>query len=51
MWALLLARFSNLPAIIVKGGDAVPFMIASQAAIARPAGCGNFSAPLPLPPD
>ena len=50
LWALLLARFSNLPAVIVKGGDAAPFMIACQAALARPPGCGSFSTPPSHPP-
>ena len=49
LWALLLARFSSRPAIIVKGGAAAPFMIACQAAIARPPGCGSFSTPLHRP--
>ena len=44
LWALMLARFSWLPAIIIKGGEGTPFMMACQAAFARPPGCGSFSA-------
>ena len=43
MWALLLARFSNLPVIVVKGGEATPFMNACQAALGRPPGLGRFT--------
>jgi hypothetical protein len=43
MYALLLARSVNVPVIVVKGGDAAPYMVAAQTSLSRPPGCGTFT--------
>lgn len=43
MWALLLARFNSLPVIVIKGGEATPFMNAPQSVMTRPPGIGNYT--------
>ena len=43
MFSLLLERFNDLPVIVVKGGEASPYMIAGHATLARPPGCGEFT--------
>jgi len=43
MYALLLSRSKHLPVIVVKGGDATPYMMACQACLSRPPGCGTFT--------
>ena len=42
LFALLLARHNRIPAIVVKGGDATPFLISPTAAIPRSPGLGLF---------
>ena len=43
LFALLLARHNITPAIIVKGGDASPYMISPTAAVPRAPGLGTFT--------
>ena len=43
LFALLLARYNRLPAIIVKGGETAPFMIAAQAVFSNLPGHGAFT--------
>ena len=43
LFSLLLARHSNIPAIVCKGGDATPFMISATAAVSRAPGLGTFT--------
>jgi ankyrin repeat protein len=43
MFALLLSRSKHMPVIVVKGGEAAPYMMACQACASRPPGCGNFT--------
>ena len=43
LFALLLARHTQNPAIIVKGGDASPYMISPIAAVPRAPGFGTFT--------
>jgi ankyrin repeat protein len=43
MYALFLSRSEHLPVIVVKGGEAPPYMMACQACASRPPGCGTFT--------
>ena len=43
LFTLLLARYNRLPAIIVKGPETVPFMIAAQAVLSNLPGLGAFT--------
>jgi hypothetical protein len=43
MCALLLSRSKHMPVIVVKGGEATPYMMACQACMSRPPGCGTFT--------
>ena len=41
--ALFLARHNNVPAIVVKGGDAPPFMILPGVAMSNTPGTGQLT--------
>ena len=43
LFALLLARHNINPAIVVRGGDASPYMISPVAAVPRAPGFGSFT--------
>ena len=43
LFALLLARYSRLPAIVVTGGESAPSMIAAQAVLSNLPGHGAFT--------
>ena len=43
LFALLLARHNINPAIVVRGGDASPYMISPTAAVPRAPGFGTFT--------
>ena len=43
LFALLLARHNNIPAIVFRGGDASPYMISPTVAIPRAPGHGTFT--------
>ena len=43
LFALLLARHSRIPAIIVKGGNGAPFMISPTEVLPRAPGLGTFT--------
>ena len=43
LFALLLARHTRIPAIVVKGGDGAPFMLSPTEALPRAPGIGIFT--------